>query len=385
MEIPLKMHDYSSKKLKSGYSTLSAEANSLVDVLGYDIGGANTKAAFMSTQNGKLQNARITVEYFPIWKEPKNLSIVLLTLKERLDANRLDSIGVTMTAELSDAYQTKREGVHNILANVRKAFPETLIYVLNVEAKLEPFEAAEHEPLAFAAANWAATGWLVSQRVEDCVVVDVGSTTASIIPIVHGKVVARGKTDLDKLICGELVYTGSLRTNVAAIAHSVPVKHGVAGVASELFALSADVHLTLGNITEREYTCETADGRGKTLPEALARLARIVCADIEMLTQHEIVNIAKYIYEKQITRVTEALAKVYSYTKALTSSKVPVIVTGLGKDFIARKAAERIGADDIVDLGALMLNDAVLATPAFGVALMTASKIEGDIVKWMPQ
>jgi probable H4MPT-linked C1 transfer pathway protein len=354
-------------------------------VLGYDIGGANTKAAFMSTQNGKLQNASVSVEYFPIWKEPKKLYGVLLTLKERLGANRLDGIGVTMTAELSDAYQTKREGVRKILACVRKAFPETPIYVLNVEAKLEPFEAAEHEPLAFAAANWAATGWLVSQRVEDCVVVDVGSTTASSIPIVHRKVVARGKTDLDKLICGELVYTGSLRTNVAAIVHSVPVKNSVAGVASELFALSADVHLTLGNITEREYTCETTDGRGKTLHEALARLARIVCADMEMLTQHEIVNIAKYIYEKQITRVTEALTKVYSCTKALTSNKVPVIVTGLGKDFIARKAAEQIGADDIVDLGALMPHDAVIATPAFGVAMMTASKIEGDIVKWMQQ
>ena len=82
-------------------------------------------------------------------------------------------------------------------------------------------------------------------EVKDCVVVDVGSTSASIIPIVNGQVVAKGKTDLEKLMCGELVYTGSLRTNVAAIVQSVPVKDGVAGVASELFALSADVHLIL--------------------------------------------------------------------------------------------------------------------------------------------
>ncbi|MCJ7794036.1 H4MPT-linked C1 transfer pathway protein, partial [Candidatus Bathyarchaeota archaeon] len=240
-------------------------------------------------------------------------------------------------------------------------------------------------PLGVAAANWAATGWLVAQRVKNCVVVDVGSTSASIIPIVDGQFATKAKTDLDKLMCGELVYTGSLRTNVATIVHSVPVKNGVAGVASELFALSGDVHLALGNITEKEYTCETADGRGKTLPEALARLARVVCADTEMLTQQEIVNIAKYIYDKQVIQVAEGLTKVYSYTKALTSSKVPVVVTGLGKDFIARKAAEKIGVDAIVDLGALMQNDAVVATPAFGVALMTASELEGEIIKWMPQ
>ncbi len=85
-------------------------------------------------------------------------------------------------------------------------------------------------------------------------VVDVGSTSTSIIPIVNGQVAAHGKTDLDKLICGELVYTGSLRTNVAAIVQSIPIRNGVAGVASELFALSGDVHLVLGNITEKDYT-----------------------------------------------------------------------------------------------------------------------------------
>ena len=161
---------------------------------------------------------------------------------------------------------------------------------------------AEEQPLSVAAANWAATGWLVAQQVKDCVVVDVGSTSASIIPIVDGQVVAKGKTDFDKLLCGELVYTGSLRTNVAAIVHSIPVKGGVAGVSSELFALSADVHLVLGNISERQYSCETADRRGKTLPEALARIARIVCADTEMLSQEEIIDIAKYIYGQQIRR-----------------------------------------------------------------------------------
>ena len=256
------------------------------------------------------------------------------------------------------------------------------IYVLNTDAKLEPLSNAEEEPLGVAAANWAATGWLVAQRVKDCVVVDVGSTSASIIPIVNGQVAAKGKTDLDKLICGELVYTGSLRTNVAAIVHSVPVKNGVAGVASELFALSGDVHLALGNITAKEYTCETADGRGKSLPETLARLARVVCADTEMLTQQEIINMAKYIYDKQVLQVAEGLNKVYSYTKKLASNEVPVVVTGLGKDFIARKAAEKIGVKAIVDLETLMQTDAVVATPAFGVALMTAIKLEGEIVKW---
>ena len=357
----------------------------MVSVLGYDIGGANTKAAYINTKNAQLQEAREEIEYFPVWKEPEKLAVVLLELKERLNVSRIDGLGVTMTAELSDAYTTKREGVLKILAKVKDAFANVPIYVLNTNVRLEPIGNAESKPLDFAAANWAATGWLVAQRIKDCVVVDVGSTTASIIPIVDGQVVAKGKTDLDKLICGELVYTGSLRTNIAAIVHSVPTKNGAAGIASELFALSADVHLAIGNISETQYNCETADGRGKKLPDALARLARVLCADTEMLTTKEIIGIARYIYGQQVMQVAKGLSKVYSYTKKLTPNNVPVVVTGVGKDFLARKAAEKIDADDIIDIVTFMQNRIAMATPAFGVALMAASKFEGENVRWMPK
>jgi (4-(4-[2-(gamma-L-glutamylamino)ethyl]phenoxymethyl)furan-2-yl)methanamine synthase len=350
----------------------------LVHVLGYDVGGANTKAALVCVKKGKLLNAEVAVEYFPIWKKPEKLTEVLLMLKQKLGVDNIDAVGLTMTAELSDAYQTKREGVNDILNCVSKAFPEVPVFVLSTAAELVTLDVVKQEPLAVAAANWAATGWLISKKLTNCVVVDVGSTSTSIIPIVNGRVVAIGKTDLDKLICGELVYSGSLRTNVAAIVHSIPIRNVFAGVASELFALSGDVHLVLGNITKEDYSSETADGRGKTMPEALARLTRVVCADTEMLTRQEIIKMAEYIFDKQIQQVVEGLRKVYSYTQSLALGRVPVVVTGLGKNFIARKAAETLGIDEIIDLGTILSNQAVLATPAFGVALMTASRLEGE-------
>jgi len=353
----------------------------LVHVLGYDIGGANTKAVLVNVKNGELLNAEVTVEYFPIWKQPQKLADVLLALKQQLGTSKLDGVGVTMTAELSDAYQTKREGVNHILNCVSQVFPDMPVYVLNTDAKLVTLDVANQEPLSVAAANWAATGWLVAKKLKNCVVVDVGSTSTSIIPVVNGKLAAQGKTDLDKLICGELVYTGSLRTNVAAIVHSIPVRNGVASVSSELFALSGDINLILGNITKEDYSSETADGRGKTIPEALDRLARVVCADTEMLTRQEIIKMAEYVSDKQIKQVAENLRKVYKYTKSQSSGKVSVVITGLGKNFIARKAAENLSVDEIVDLGTLLPEKAVLATPAFGVALMAANKLEGETSK----
>jgi len=355
----------------------------LVSVIGWDIGGANTKAAFIRTKDGCVEELKTGIEYFPVWKDPDKLASVLLALKERLSGTaKLDCMGLTMTAELSDAYQTKREGVNHILACAAEAFAGVPVFVLDVDAALKPIESAKSEPLRVAAANWAATGWMVSQLIKTCVIIDVGSTSTSIIPVVDGRVSAAGKTDLEKLMNGELVYTGSLRTNVAAIVSSVPLRNGVARVSSELFAQSGDIHLILGNITEEKYTTETADGRGKTRREAMARLARFVCADIEMLTEQEIVQIARYVYSRQVEQVAEGLSQVYSRTKTFTAEKIPLIITGIGKDFIAKTAAQKVRVDKIIDLGKLMHNGVVTASPAVGVALMAASKLEGRTVKW---
>ena len=56
-------------------------------------------------------------------------------------------------------------------------------------------------------------------------------------------------------------------------------------------------------------------------------------------------------------------------------------MTGIGKNFLARKAAMNINVDTIIDLGTLLTQKAVLATPAFGVAVMMANMIEGMIAK----
>jgi probable H4MPT-linked C1 transfer pathway protein len=356
----------------------------LVNVIGWDIGGANTKAAFISTKNGFVRELKTAIEYFPIWKDPDKLSNVLSRLKKKVGGSaKLDCVGVTMTAELSDAYRTKREGINRILTGVAQVFPVTPIFVLDVEAKLRSTEEATAEPLKVAAANWAATGWLVSQLIKDCVIIDVGSTSTSIIPVLKGIILAEGKTDLEKLMNGELLYTGGLRTNLAAIVNSIPVRDGVARISSELFAQSGDVHLILGNITGKEYTVETADRRGKTKTEAMARLARVVCADTEILTEREIVQMAKYIYNRQIEQIAEGLRQVYARIKPYAKAKIRTVVTGLGKDFLARKAAEQVGINEIIDLNKLLQSDVAKVSTAVGVALMTANKLEGGRVQWM--
>ncbi|MCW4019482.1 MAG: H4MPT-linked C1 transfer pathway protein [Candidatus Bathyarchaeota archaeon] len=356
----------------------------MVNILGLDIGGANTKAAFITTTNGEVTKFRLGLEYFPFWKrDSEQLCQMLSTLRRKVAGSaKLDCVAVTLTAELSDAYRTKREGVHHILDCVQKAFAETEVLVLDVDVGLRSVESAKTEPLRVAAANWAATGWMVSQQLSDCVVVDVGSTSTSIILIRDGKVAAEGKTDLEKLINGELVYTGSLRTNVAAIVNVVPVKGGLARVSSELFAQSSDVHLILGNIEEKDYTVETSDGKGKTRGDALVRLARVVCTDTEMLSETEIQTIAAYVYRQQVIQIAEGLNQVYNRMKPNPKRTTPAVVTGLGRDFLARKAAEKTGVAKVLSVEDVLPKGTALASPAVGVALLAATKLEGRGLTW---
>ena len=356
----------------------------VVNVIGWDIGGVNTKAALIKTWGNEVKELKTATEYFPIWKRGKEqLPVVLEKLKEQIaSAITLDGVGVTMTAELSDAYWSKREGVNHVLDCVAQVFTDVPVFILDTEVNLRSMEEARMEPLKVAAANWPATGWMVAQLIRDCIIVDIGSTTTSIIPVVDGEIAAAGKTDLEKLQNGELVYTGSLRTNVATVVNSILIRGRTARVSSELFAQSGDVHLILGNIREEDYTTETADGRGKTRMECLARLARVVCADIEMLSEIEIVEMARYIHEAQVEQVADGLRQVYNRLKSRLKGEVPVVATGLGRDFLVRKAAQRAGFHQIIDLGELMGVGAAIASPSVGVALMVATKLEGRRILW---
>ncbi len=357
----------------------------MVRVIGFDVGGVNTKAAYVETEGRKVIELRTASEYFPVWRRSLDQLPVMLggILEQLKGSSGLDGVGLTMTAELSDAYRTKREGVHHILGCMEQVLDGVPGFVLDVDAELRTVEGARSEPLAVAAANWAATGWMVSQRMRDCIIVDIGSTSTSIIPVIDGEIAARGRNDLEKLTNGELVYTGSLRTNVAAIVDSITLRGGQARVSSELFAQSGDVHLILGNIGEGDYTVDTADGRERTREEAMARLARVVCADIEMLSEQEIVDIAKQVCDGQVEQVAGGLKQVYGGLKPDFKREPPIVVTGLGREFLAKAAAQRSGFKEIVDLGEVMGADAALVSPSVGVALMTASRLEGRTVQWM--
>ena len=68
-------------------------------------------------------------------------------------------------------------------------------------------------------------------------------------------------------------------------------------------ATAQDIYLLLGDLKSEACTSPTADGRPATPSFAAERLARVVCADTEMLSGDEIQAIAKHIAAEQICQI----------------------------------------------------------------------------------
>ena len=334
-------------------------------VLGWDIGGVNTKAA--RAERGVVVAARSRP--FEIQRRPGDLVGLLAEMAAELDADSAMAHAVTMTAELSQFFRTKREGVAFVLDAVATAFPQAVVRVYGVDGRFLNLDEAVREPLVVAASNWAATARIVGRDHPDCLLIDVGSTTADLIPIVEGHIAARGTTDPERLLHGELVYTGCLRTPIEAIVHVVPLWDGDARVSAEGFALAGDVHVWLGALDPSAYTAPTPDGRPTTREYAAERLARVVCADREMLNDAAISAIAHAVADAQITTIAEA-ARVL---RMRHSSIATAVVTGLG-DFLAADAARRAGLH-VVPLAGSLGVEAARSAPAAAVALLLANSL----------
>ena len=258
-------------------------------ILGLDVGGANTKAA---SSDGFFT----IIEYLPLWKEAP-----LVPFLRRLSSETApEALAVVMTGELADSFPDKRSGVLAIMGAVKRAFSCPVAFW-----GVDGFLWCDLSDLA--AANWSASAALVCADVGDGLFVDMGSTTTDLIPI-KGRAVA-ARTDFERLGRGELIYTGLLRTNLAALLQEVEIGGIRVPLSSELFAVTADAHLVLGRIFEGDYAVEPPDGGGRDRQSALRRLARTVCADLSEIGPGAAEEIALQAAGRQLSLLVEGIRR----------------------------------------------------------------------------
>ena len=306
------------------------EESDTVDHLALDVGGANIKLA-----DGRGMSRSVP---FALWRHPQRLAETLAELLcEIPPAARLS---VTMTGELADCFETKRHGLRAIVSAVGEAAGAREMRVFTTAGQLIKADEAMENPLPAAAANWLALATWAGRHAPQgsALLLDVGSTTCDVIPLVDGRPAATGLTDTERLLSGELVYTGVRRSPVCAVAATLPHGGRECPVAQELFATSGDAHVILGNLPESESGAHTADGRPATRSAARDRLARCICADRETFSEDDASEAAQAIARKQLAMICAATEKVVSH---LGATPERVVISGEG-EFLARRVVERV-------------------------------------------
>jgi (4-(4-[2-(gamma-L-glutamylamino)ethyl]phenoxymethyl)furan-2-yl)methanamine synthase len=336
-------------------------------ILGWDVGGAHLKLAFV--EEGRI--AATLQLPCALWRGLDELRQAMTPALADLPA--IDRHAVTMTGELADLFPDRAHGVAAILDVLAELLPAERLAIYTTEGEFIGANQARSEPGIVASANWHATALHLARTLPDGMLLDIGSTTTDIVPVTGGVIAARGLTDGERLATGELLYTGIVRTPLAAVARFAPFGGRTLGIMAELFATSADAHRLAGTLPEGADLHPAADGRGKTPAECRARLARMIGRDEADAAEPAWRQLAAFFVRRQTRQIEEAVELVLSGVDLPEGA--PIVGAGSGR-FLAAEVARRqsrryLSFDDTVrSAGATLAAAPADIAPAVSVALL---------------
>jgi len=342
--------------------------------IGWDIGGANLKAA--RAEDGVI----VAVVQTPCAPHSGVAQIETALRETRAALGVVDRHAVTMTAELSDAFPDRTRGVVQIAAICANELGASNLAFFAGARGLVSRAAVADAASSIASANWRVSAEIAARACGEALFIDVGSTTTDIIPISERAVTARGEDDNSRLAFGELVYTGLLRGSPAAGLARAPLRGCWTQLVDEQFATMADVHRILNNIPEGADMLPTADGRPKSVAASRARLARLVGCDAADATPEEWDALAAFLARAQWRRIEDQIALIAS--RAPFAARAPLIGAGVGRRLVC-EFARREGRDyrDIKEFFATANDVSGVAdcAPACALALLALEKSAGAL------
>ena len=297
--------------------------------VGWDIGGAHVKIAY-------IENQSLIVKQWecPLWKGIDQLSSVL-KIAFRAIPPLIQLHQVTMTGELVDIFIDRQDGVIKIIETFESNIPESHIAkYFSSKGKLER-QAAIDNYQDVASANWIASGKCIEKFHENIIFVDIGSTTTDVLIVENSKLVLNSRSDFDRLRSGELVYTGVVRSCVNTITSQVTYKGDKIPLIAELFAVSADIYRILGTLPEHADLYSTMDGQPKDKISSMRRLARMLGEDYREDDHDAWMSVANEIARKQRKLILKSITKQLKINPQISQ----IIGAGVGR-FLLKEISE---------------------------------------------
>ncbi len=330
--------------------------------LGLDIGGANIKVA---SSEGQSQSVP-----FRFWVEHQRLQVALTEIVSGFAGQGSVHVAATMTAELADCFESRKGGVEHIvdcLDEVCRGLDLSPPIYAGTDVVFRTVNEAKAEWLKTAASNWAMLAAYAGRYLPDStgVVIDMGSTTTDIIPVAAGQVVSHGKTDLQRLQHGELVYVGVARTPVCSLVDSLILDGNQIPIAREFFATVGDAMLLCGHQDEDRGDTDTADGRPNTLEHAARRICKMICEDSDKIGLEQTTKFATQIVDRVATRFIEGI-------EMHSSKPTEILVTGSGVNFAKQTIEKALPKANVKTLGSFVDGSLNSVAPAFAVAVLAS-------------
>lgn len=335
-------------------------------VVGWDIGGAHLKAAWIDAHGVLLDVMQLPC---PLWQGVDKLHHAIRVVLARIDQPFVRH-AITMTGELADIFPDRRTGVKQIAAAATEHLGMSAHFYAGPAGWVSG-PAVERHAMNIASANWFASASLVASRFPNGLMVDIGSTTADLVPFADSKPDPRGFNDAERMRFDELVYTGVVRTPLMSLGPRIFFQGEWRSLAAEHFATTADVYRLTGDLDEADDMAATADGAEKTVSASMRRLARMIGNDAED-AQHSVwLALAQSFKQQQIDRLKDAISRHISHLPAVIQT--PLVGAGAGS-FLVRALARQldrpyIDATEIIAAPTAVLRQcAAVCLPAYAVA-----------------
>ena len=161
---------------------------------------------------------RIVSRPFEVWRDRAALAGVLRAVVAEAAPGRVEAVALTTTAELSDAFRTKREGVGFVLDAAEAALARPAAACAHDGGELVCFAERAGATTRGGGRQLGGERARVAELHADALHDRRREHDRRPHPGRRRRGGRRGRTDLDRLLAGELVYTGVLRTNLATIA-----------------------------------------------------------------------------------------------------------------------------------------------------------------------
>lgn len=302
-------------------------------IIGWDVGGAHLKAARLAADGGVESVIQVPC---PLWQGLDHLHHAIAEARARV--GEAPRHAVTMTGEMVDLFANRAEGVARLAHTMREALGGAVGF-FGAESGFVDAAAAAAMPAQIASANWLASAAVVAATQDTALFIDIGSTTADLVPVRAGEVGAQGRDDAERLVTGELVYSGVVRTPVMALADRVPFAGEWVPLIPEYFATSADVHRLTGELPEGADQYPAADNGPKTVEASARRLARMLGRDLESAEPGAWRGLARWLSDAQLRRLHDSADLLLS--TGILPESAPVVGAGVGRFLAARLAALR--------------------------------------------